>query len=652
MRTSAPTASTSAFGLRTVTRSLALAALLLVGLAAGVLTAPPAGADEDAVGRISRMDITADLAAEGGEARVVLNLELDLGSEEAHGPYLVLAELQEIVGDPNHYRRLDVRDISASSETAPDDLRVEREDGAVQVYIGDEDTEITGAHTYRVEYTITGLINPDVDGTDELYWNVIAPGGFEIPIDDVTVAVTGPATPTAGACYVGSTGSDRECASLTTTGDTVEAAQPQLDDGEGLSLVVGWPAGTFTGAEPELVHRYTASNVLQLTPLTGSVTGLALVAGIGAVVLGARIRGRDRAYLGLTPGLAPRPGEEARTGPASRGPATVRFTPPDGVRPGEVGTLADEVAHRHDVTATIVDLAVRGYLRVEEVADSEEAADEGDQDTDADTSTDTDTAAGTGTGTDDGEATEWRLVRLRTDTDGLEPYEAALLDRLFAEHDAPTLSDLGEDLSTTLTSATADLYRTVTERGWFRAAPQKVRTRWVLRGLAILALGLVAVPVLWLTQTPVVLAVAPVGVGIAVMIGSAAMPARTAAGTAVLAQALGFREYLATAEAEQIRFEEGADVFSRYLPWAIVFGLADRWAQIVSDAAAQGRPVPEPGWYVGLHGAALWSGGDRFSSSVGAFTAAATTASTGAGGSSGFSGSVGGGVGGMGGGTW
>ena len=57
----------------------------------------------------------------------------------------------------------------------------------------------------------------------------------------------------------------------------------------------------------------------------------------------------------------------------------------------------------------------------------------------------------------------------------------------------------------------------------------------------------------------------------------------------MLAQSLGFRRYLATAEANQLRFEEGEDIFSRYLPYAIVFGLADRWARVFSELAAQGR---------------------------------------------------------------
>jgi hypothetical protein len=47
---------------------------------------------------------------------------------------------------------------------------------------------------------------------------------------------------------------------------------------------------------------------------------------------------------------------------------------------------------------------------------------------------------------------------------------------------------------------------------------------------------------------------------------------RTAEGRAICDQVEGFRNYLATAEADQLKFEEGEDIFSKYLPWAIIFG--------------------------------------------------------------------------------
>ena len=75
---------------------------------------------------------------------------------------------------------------------------------------------------------------------------------------------------------------------------------------------------------------------------------------------------------------------------------------------------------------------------------------------------------------------------------------------------------------------------------------------------------------------------------------------RTAVGRAWTDQVEGFRTYIATAEADQLRFEEGEDIFSKYLPWAVLFGLADRWVRVCEQAIALGRiPVPTGYWYGG-----------------------------------------------------
>jgi len=133
------------------------------------------------------------------------------------------------------------------------------------------------------------------------------------------------------------------------------------------------------------------------------------------------------------------------------------------------------------------------------------------------------------------------------------------------------------------------------------------------------------------------------------------MPARTGRGSAMLARIHGFELYLKTAEAAQIKFEEREQIFSRYLPYAMVFGLADRWASIFRDIGAV-RPDGTAGlyWYTGQPGWTML----YFSQSIGSFTTTtvgtiATTPPSAAG-SSGFSGGgfSGGGGGGGGGGSW
>jgi uncharacterized membrane protein len=203
------------------------------------------------------------------------------------------------------------------------------------------------------------------------------------------------------------------------------------------------------------------------------------------------------------------------------------------------------------------------------------------------------------------------------------------------------------------------LYDDVTRNGWFLGNPSSVRARWQIYGFLLTAAG--AGLTFLLAQTLRsrfgLVGIAVVICGLLLLVLSPRMPARTPKGTALLAQAKGFRTYLETAEANQIKFEEGEDVFSKYLPFAIVFGVAERWAKIFADLAASGAAVAVPAWYVGY----AWGSGfnylafgqsmDSFATTTSGSIAAATPSSSG---SSGFGGGgfSGGGGGGGGGGSW
>jgi uncharacterized membrane protein YgcG len=133
---------------------------------------------------------------------------------------------------------------------------------------------------------------------------------------------------------------------------------------------------------------------------------------------------------------------------------------------------------------------------------------------------------------------------------------------------------------------------------------------------------------------------------------------RTALGRAVCDQVEGFRTYLSTAEADQLKFEEGEDIFSKYLPWAIIFELADRWAKICGDLVAMGRlPNVTPYWYIGNYQMAAFNTAFLTSSLTSAATPVASSSGaggTGFGGGSAFGGGgfSGGGGGGGGSGSW
>ncbi|UFU05429.1 DUF2207 domain-containing protein [Ruania halotolerans] len=610
--------------------------LAVAVIAALALLGSPTAAQADAedAWSIEQYHVNAEVHPEG-TIEVTIDMTFDFADEPGHGPFLTLVERQEIPDDPDHYRVLEYSGITASSDSgAPADVHTESDDGGLIVYVGDENEEVSGAQQYTISYTVAGVPNSGAGthGQDEVFWNVIG-SAWEVPMSDVLVEIDGPHAIRDAACYVGPVGSGDICANATYRSDGLASFdEPSLDSGEGMTIVLAYEPDTFGGVEPILVERTTWSNFFGADTLAPWLALLLGGGGIAAVAVRARQRGRDRAHLGLTPGLRPVDGvDSTAVGPAGKGPVAVRFTPPDGVTPGAAGTLLDEVAHTHDVTATIVDLAVRGYLTIEEVPTEE---------------------------TDDG-SPDWRLRRTLTGPqaswDGLLAFEETILRGIFPGSDPQVrMSELSTEFAKSLGQAQSELYDRVVERGWFSTSPQQVRYAWAGAGVLIVLAGIGATIALGMLTGWGFLGLAVVLIGIATLVAAPFAPARTADGTAVLAQTLGFKKYLETAEANQLRFEEGEDIFSRYLPFAIAFGVAQHWADVFAEAAAAGQVELQPTWYVGttpgLWTAAAFSGVSTFASTASVSVGAAVS---GAGGGSGFAGgSVGGGVGGGGGGGW
>lgn len=281
-----------------------------------------------------------------------------------------------------------------------------------------------------------------------------------------------------------------------------------------------------------------------------------------------RRRRRDQIWSGVTPGERPLrlDGGESTIGTRAVTAAdhniAVRFTPPDEMTPGMAGTIIDGSADRQDVAATIIDLAVRGYLVLHAEAPAVAgSASAGKQ-----------------------PSIRWRLVRTDADPRPLENHEINLLSRI-------GISDEGvfvDQLPPAAMSTTRDLLRQDAVRhGWLGGKPTLSR---VLGGALIALGGILTVSTLWAVSSSTLAAgIGALGAGVILWFGPRGTFARTPEGTAVRIQAVGFQRYLATAEARQIKLEEAQDIFSRFLPWAIAFGVADRWAKTFAEAAELGH---------------------------------------------------------------
>ncbi|MFT4295962.1 MAG: DUF2207 domain-containing protein [Micropruina sp.] len=595
--------------------------LLLAGLGVfllGLVPAPRAAADSDD-DRIDSYHVTADVAKDGTTS-VRIAFDFNFGSDDGHGPYITLPLRQEIANDPDHWRMLEVTLGQVSSPSgASANVQTETKDGNLLIRVGDENKTWRGTQKYVVNYTIRGLIAPDQaqSGLDEFNWNVIGTG-WEVPIRDIEATITGPVAMTRTACFV-AFDVNRPCR-VETNGRSATFTQSALGEGTPMQVVAGFPAGTFVGAEAKLEKRYWVGNMFPITPVTGGVTAALTVIGLVPLLRRTRRGSRDEVYLGLTPGVTPAAGQQVAVGHgAAKAPVAVAFTPPRGARPGEVGVLVDSTADNVDITATILDLAVRGHLRIEQ---------QGKKD--------------------------WTFIRTQG-RDQLVGYESYVIKKFFRKGSSVTTDDLKEKGYAGIMEGTRErLYQRVTdELRWFRRNPSQVRMVAVVGGLAVIGAGALVGFGLGFVGFGLV-GLAGVICGLVMLALSNRFGVRTAEGSAVLAQAKGFELYLTTAEADQIKFEEGIDVFSRYLPYAIVFGVAERWAKIFQQLAAEGRYTPDDSWYVGYgygYGSLLSgdfaSSMDRLASTMSSSMQSATTASSGG---SGFSG--GGGFGGGGGGGW
>lgn len=123
-----------------------------------------------------------------------------------------------------------------------------------------------------------------------------------------------------------------------------------------------------------------------------------------------------------------------------------------------------------------------------------------------------------------------------------------------------------------------------------------MRNTWLGLGVGALVVaaglqtGLAAKTGLGLVAVPAVIG------AVLLLVGHGWMPQRTAKGTGVRRRLLGFRRYIATAESEPAKFAERKHLFSEYIPYAIVFGVAQRWARAFDGLSQEALGTT---WYRG-----------------------------------------------------
>ena len=527
-------------------------------------------------------------------------IDVDFGSLQRHG---IFRDIPVVYDWPDKPRTVRVYDLSVLSVRdgvgRPLTYSTSRQGAMEEIKIGDPDRTVSGVQRYQISYSVVGVLNAFADH-DELFWNVTG-GQWSVPIAASTATVSAASPFTAVTCYVGYEGSRDACRSTLSGTRATFASGRGLSPGEQLTVVTSLPKGAVPQPAPILQERRRdVEEFFDVTPGWLALAVLVAIAGMTLVVWRWWTVGRDD---------------------PERVTIVPEYEPPEKMRPAEAGVLMDERADTLDVTATIIDLAVRGYLTITEIPKQGLFG-----------------------------SRDWTLKRGKAADDALLGYERTILDGLFDDGDEVKLSALRRHFYRTLARAESQLYDDTTTKGWFPADPSHVRATYAATGVALVVLAIgIGAGLGYLFGGGLV----GVGAGVpalALIAASPVMPRKSRDGAELARRAAGFRQYMVVAETDRQRFAEKEHIFADYLPYAIVFKCVDQWAK-----AFQGIDLQEAtrGWYTGQSLAGFNAA--SFSQDLSSFSNQVSTAiasTPGGSGGSGFGGGAGGGGGGGGGGSW
>lgn len=424
---------------------------------------------------------------------------------------------------------------------------------AIRYYFFEPITD--GSSKFEIAYTVNGALRT-YEGGDQLWWTAIPRDHFGFPIGTSTITVQLPDgfAPREGIDPVVTYGAP---ADIQVNGTRVVATSTgQLGGNDYLEIRVQYPHDP--NAQPPAWQsnfddqRAFDENTLPLIQL--GLIAISLVVGIGGVLFFYSL------YM--------RKGRDPQIGPVP----TYLSDPPSSLPPAIVGTLVDEKADPRDVISTVIDLASRGYMAIEE--------------------TQSEGVFGIG------KTSSFTFKRTDKPLDDLRPYERKLMNRLFSGNQMErTMDSLRDKFYSVISEIQGDLYNELVSEGFFETNPNSTRAIWSSFGVILLGVAVVGGFLLFaqIDSWGIVVACPGIALGlvaVAGMIIGPSMPAKTRKGAEEAAKWKAFYEYLQNLD-KYAQVEEATDQFERYLPYAVAFGLDKIWIRRFSQVSTMAIPY----WY-------------------------------------------------------
>ncbi|MFG1626991.1 DUF2207 domain-containing protein [Kribbella sp. NPDC049227] len=422
--------------------------------------------------------------------------------------------------------------------------------------------DVSGGNTQLdFTYTVKGAVAQTLNGTEARFAPLT---GINLTVQQANIVFSTPEVSHVS-CFAGAIDSNTPC-TLAQIGETSGPTfqQQSLPPGNTVRMTIGFPEGEIA-ANSIVEYRKTLKRAFS-TDTAQLITALAvLLLGLIGLLLLYRVRGRDQ--------IDPR-----RVVPASLfslgNDTRIDFTPPSDLRPGEVGTLIDERIDPVDVTATIIDLAVRGHITIIELEHETEYA-----------------------------RPDWELRRVaNAPSEELQRYENVLIRAIFGDGDSVLVSELGRQVRENLGQVQDALYDGVVKRGWFNERPDRTRSLWATIGIATTVVGVIATVLLALFSTWGLLGLAVTAIGVGLIVVGRYMPSKAPAAGRVLGQVAAIRGELLEMDVSELPSDQHAELCSRALPYAVVLGGSERWIDALVATDEDADEDEGFAWYRGPRG--------------------------------------------------
>jgi uncharacterized membrane protein len=379
------------------------------------------------------------------------------------------------------------------------------------------------------------------DQYDEFYWNVTG-NDWPVPIDRATATVHLPDSASGSLraqAFTGVYGSTERDATAKVEGSNAEfATNNPLPMRGGMTIDVYIPKGIL--AEP------------------GGLTKLFWFIGSNPVVFLPLVTLAVMFILWWYAGRDPDPGMSVAP----------RYEPPTGISPAEAGTLLDDRIHPRDITSTIVDLAVRGFIKIEETDDKGLVFHHKDY--------------------------IFHLLQKRQDWSGLAPHERVMMENIFTGDVADTrLSSLKNRFYTAVPVVRTDIMSALKQKGIYTLDPESANAYSFGAAFCMVIPFAIFQYFGWadfFSSVPMLI----LSILISALIWwlfARVMTAKTIKGARTHIAVLGFQEFMNRVDADRLKVMP-PNTFEKFLPYAMALGVEHHWAQ-----AFAGIIKDPPSWY-------------------------------------------------------